>query len=609
MKQRFAITLCLFLLLVSGAALAERDHFSDPIPGAVLALDKQYDADGDYLDCILFADTPLGAYCLVLTPWRLYGYIQTDGEWTNWAQLSSIAYETGTQTYFRRHAAGAAPGIQGAGGLRYPDDRGFDLIKAYSGDPNGVATMLQFHWMEDDFRLVGWQAGAAGQFAILQDGLWVYFNSFTGERLGSVRLDRLTEFGLLARAEDLPYTLDDAREMEAVTQAAAEALFPGWTLSSYEEYNFGHMASAGYYRIEGGMLFIRRVTLKSDANGVARQADTMPVPLSGELLLRLEAGDAETLIDTSGDGDTFLTDAAFDRRLIPVTGTVLQNDLQENGMLLLVDEINGARVLQWAEKRGDVYVLYGSRPLPQDTGLDLFHFGDDEALLEWDGQDGQCYAVRTQAGVWEPRRVIRYGDLDSRVDLLYCGVRSENAEDGTVTLYVGTHPWRDLFTTDLAALPDSTRAAVAGLSREGWAVVSNPDPADRLHLRAGPDKQAQSLGKFYNGTPVQVLERKDGWARVRVGTDGRLEGWMMETYLAFGSDMDAVASAFPQLIPRDGYENSPLFSSPDQGKTTGVPFGYGTWIVGVIGDEWFILLDEDGSTGYLPQSWLYAGNG
>ena len=64
-----------------------------------------------------------------------------------------------------------------------------------------------------------------------------------GERLGSARMDRIAEYGLAACYREIPLTLEEARKMEAITRPAAEALFPGWTMGFYEEYNFGHMAS------------------------------------------------------------------------------------------------------------------------------------------------------------------------------------------------------------------------------------------------------------------------------------------------------------------------------------------------------------------------------
>ena len=62
-----------------------------------------------------------------------------------------------------------------------------------------------------------------------------------------------------------------------------------------------------------------------------------------------------------------------------------------------------------------------------------------------------------------------------------------------------------------------------------YAVVHNPDAADRLNLRAVPNKKAESLGKYYNGVEVQILEElNNGWVRVRIGNRGVAEGYMMK---------------------------------------------------------------------------------
>jgi len=60
-------------------------------------------------------------------------------------------------------------------------------------------------------------------------------------------------------------------------------------------------------------------------------------------------------------------------------------------------------------------------------------------------------------------------------------------------------------------------------------VVANSKPQDRLHLREEPSTKSQSLGRYFNGTQVEVIgDIQDGWAHVRV--DGR-EGYMMSQYL------------------------------------------------------------------------------
>ena len=67
------------------------------------------------------------------------------------------------------------------------------------------------------------------------------------------------------------------------------------------------------------------------------------------------------------------------------------------------------------------------------------------------------------------------------------------------------------------------------------AVVANPNVADRLNLRARPDTASETLGRFYSGTPVTVLDTirdKDGreWARVDL-TDGYDAGISVTGYM------------------------------------------------------------------------------
>ena len=78
-----------------------------------------------------------------------------------------------------------------------------------------------------------------------------------------------------------------------------------------------------------------------------------------------------------------------------------------------------------------------------------------------------------------------------------------------------------------------------------YAVVHNPDAADRLNLRAAPNREAESLGKYYNGVGVQILEElNNGWVRVRIGNRGVAEGYMMKAYLQY-DNTQAVAAAMP----------------------------------------------------------------
>ena len=80
------------------------------------------------------------------------------------------------------------------------------------------------------------------------------------------------------------------------------------------------------------------------------------------------------------------------------------------------------------------------------------------------------------------------------------------------------------------------------------AVVQNPDPLDRLHLRAKAYGSAKSLGKYYNGAVVALLPDNQAsaeWVHVRIGDT---IGYMEAKFLAFGAYADAVEDARPRVM-------------------------------------------------------------
>lgn len=138
------------------------------------------------------------------------------------------------------------------------------------------------------------------------------------------------------------------------------------------------------------------------------------------------------------------------------------------------------------------------------------------------------------------------------------------------------------------------------------AVVNNPNPQDRLHLRVLPDAKARSLGKYYNGVHVQVLGGSAGsWVRVRVAG---VEGYMQSRYLAFGSAAQSVAQAMP-----DGYVNNPrvtdrlnLRSGPDEASDSLGRYYNNTRvrILGVLDGWYHVQVEEDNKTGYMKSNYL-----
>ncbi len=84
---------------------------------------------------------------------------------------------------------------------------------------------------------------------------------------------------------------------------------------------------------------------------------------------------------------------------------------------------------------------------------------------------------------------------------------------------------------DLAAPPAPEVAA-----RPAPVEAAPPAPAtrrevagDRVNLREGPGTTFDVVGRLARGEAAEVIESRDGWARVRVGAN---EGWVSERFLA-----------------------------------------------------------------------------
>ena len=130
-----------------------------------------------------------------------------------------------------------------------------------------------------------------------------------------------------------------------------------------------------------------------------------------------------------------------------------------------------------------------------------------------------------------------------------------------------------------------------------YAVVHNPDAADRLNLRAAPNKEAESLGKYYNGVGVQILEElNNGWVRVRIGNRGVAEGYMMKAYLQY-DNTQAVAAAMPTYTSASSAWE--LYQTRDvNGAYEMHGYGETVTLLGFTSKWWHVQIRE--YTGFVP---------
>ena len=288
--------------------------------------------------------------------------------------------------------------------------------------------------------------------------------------------------------------------------------------------------------------------------------------------------------------------------------TLLQIGVYPSYTVLLLQSADGSRRVRVSERNGRANVWRDSVALSSSTTLDLFHAGDNQIFLEEDGKT--FFFRRTRQGRW-----LFTGMMDA--DGVNVGVGCVRVDesggcgknDGDI--YGKSEPL-DLMKIPVEQWPTSREEAAARLDTDAYAFVNNDNPADRLHLREAPSRNAQSLGKFYNRTPVQILAWEGDWAYVEIGTgEAHLYGYMMTKYLVRGGDDMSVSCAFEMLTPLEELkEGAPIYYEPDDTtEEIGRFVGSDEYVIGVYGDDWVIAMTWDGNVGYVRRADLWEGNG
>lgn len=599
MKNRpWVILLGLLLCLFIAPCPAKADAF-ETLPAEVQQLFLSEYSQEDVADTLTFSLANGQTCCMILNHFGwLYGYFpQGDGYVLNYCNSNLANVGTESLQLVRHTSSGLQPD-----GSAYTKTPGFDIW-------NGEGCRMSFCFSEGDqgFDFVGYRGEHSDYDVMVSPGgdEMVQLAFYRDGQLDS----RFRVYDSLFRMPgltELPAQPEQARLLEAVSPERLAARQEGYTLRWYSSDGVleDTMVETAYSKVENGFLTVRWV--KYQAGGaIISELTSFPIPLSKEFQQRLEAEPFDQLISLSYSNE-FQTDDFLNTSLIPVSGSILQSSIQPHALLLLMEDEAGVRRLtEITRNENGVYALRQTPPLPKGVWMDSFHAGMEELLLEWDQQHHQVNFQRTFDGEWKLIWLTCYGEKET----LNCsfGLNTGTLMD-TDTLRIGVLPF-DLFADDLTTLPCTSEELTAQLDRTGLAVVCNPDPNDRLHLRTKPSREADSLGKFWNGTPVRVLNERDGWCQVEIGTDGRLTGWMLKKYLVTGAKMDQVTPCFSQQTLRDdkAETETPIYTDLSLKERYCTHSGWE--LMGVVNDWLYVVVTDEGETGYAPMEWFFDGNG
>ena len=143
------------------------------------------------------------------------------------------------------------------------------------------------------------------------------------------------------------------------------------------------------------------------------------------------------------------------------------------------------------------------------------------------------------------------------------------------------------------------KGSVAGISYDKL-VMANVEEA--VNVRSEGSEKSNLVGKFYKECGGEILERSNGWTKIKTGT---LEGWVKDTYLLFGDqaaklaesvvNKTAISKTSALRVRKDKSTNSEVLSLLAEGDR----------IEAISEDgEWVKVEFSDGEEGYVKAEYV-----
>lgn len=139
-----------------------------------------------------------------------------------------------------------------------------------------------------------------------------------------------------------------------------------------------------------------------------------------------------------------------------------------------------------------------------------------------------------------------------------------------------------------------------GGQRETDLVMANVQVA--MNVREEANEESEKVGLLYKDCGGRILERKDGWTRLR---SGDLVGWASDDYLLFGEDAEALAEEVGNLIVQIETDTLCVRREPEtDAEAVGyIPRDEELEIIEQLDDKW-ISVNYEGEVGYVSSEYV-----
>lgn len=151
-----------------------------------------------------------------------------------------------------------------------------------------------------------------------------------------------------------------------------------------------------------------------------------------------------------------------------------------------------------------------------------------------------------------------------------------------------------------AAIEELTQIAEEAASEKSDLVMADVQMA--LNVRADSTEDSAKVGLLYKDCGGRILERKDGWTKLR---SGELIGWASDEYLLFDEEAEAMASEVGNLIVTIETETLRVRQEPNtDAEVLGMLVQNDALdVIEVVNDEW-ISVDFDNTVAYVSAEFV-----
>lgn len=187
-------------------------------------------------------------------------------------------------------------------------------------------------------------------------------------------------------------------------------------------------------------------------------------------------------------------------------------------------------------------------------------------------------------------------------------VHAENRQDYLNSLNVGistifspnTGTKSDEALEQLSQMSEASRQSMEDSAEESDLVMVNVQKA--LNVRAEATEESDKVGLLYKDCGGRILERKDGWTRLK---SGNLIGWASDEYLLFGEEAEAMANDVGNLIVTINAETLRVRKEPSmEADVVGLMAQDDEMeIIEELDNDW-IAVDYDGEIGYVSAEFV-----